>query len=300
MIGRLVVLTAVAGLFAAAPAGAQEKYAIKIKESGQGDSFVYSIAESGKSTTKAVDANGGVLKDSAESKGKTYVYAVTILEQKAGDKRATALRRSYEKASTTRDDQPKVSDLEGKTVLIEKKGDKYTFRFEGGAELTAAQAAELDQDFNKRKSTVSDEDMMAKNPVAVGESWNIDPAVFLKGIGSEEDTKVYDPTKAKLTGKLVRVYEKDKRRFGVVEFDIEIPFKANLEVEKGNKIVGGNVVMKATFDGCIDGSVFARTLKGNWTVDLRLSVDVGGKDVAVNVLTTAQMDESYVDVTRKK
>jgi hypothetical protein len=299
MIRHMVVLTVVVCLCAAAGAEAQEKIAIKLKEPAQGEIFVVKSTQSDKTVSKSADANGKALNQTVETKGKTTVYTTTILEQKGPDKTATALRRSYEKASTTKDDQPKVSDLEGKTVLIEKKGDKYAFRFDGGKELTTEQALDVDREFNRRKSIPTEQLLMPREPVAVGEIWTVDAATFMKATASPEEIKMFDVDKTRLAGKLVRVYEKDKRRFGVIEFTIEMPLKSNYEVQKGQKILDGQAVVRVTFDGCIDGSMFSRVLKGTTAFEVRMQIGTGETALTVATVISGQMEESREDGAKK-
>ena len=69
-------------------------------------------------------------------KGKSYAYVTTVLDNAAGQIVPTLSVRNYEKALLTEDDKgnrvTNPATLQGKKVLIEKKGDGYQFRLDDG------------------------------------------------------------------------------------------------------------------------------------------------------------------------
>jgi hypothetical protein len=193
------------------------------------------------------------------------------LEQKAGQ-RATRLKRKYEKATVTADGETKTLPYEGKTVLIEKKGEKYTFRIEGGDELSGADARELDSQFNQW-GTVSDEQMekaiLPNKAVKVNEEWQLDPAALAQAF---KDAVELDPAKTSGMGRLERAYKKGGRQFGVLVFRLKIAPRALLE--KGKRVPlepGAAWTTNVRWDVCIDGSTTttnSRVMEHNGSFEL--------------------------------
>jgi len=286
-------------LLLAAPRGlGQEKYTIKLKEETKGDTFRATKSETTKGVTKVLDANGNALKDTPENKGHTYEYVATILERPADQKFPTALSRAYTKAEKITDGKKQTLDLEGKTVRIETKDGKYQFRFDGGAELSTEQAEELNREFNRSEFRMSDKDTLPKQAVALNEAWNVDPTLFVRSFGKEE-SQVFDASKAKFTGKLLKVYKKDNRQFGVIEYNVELPLKAGFDAGNGLKVQSGKGVMKVTTDTCIDGSSFAHTSKATMSFEMRGAVEANGMMFTVVVETNGTMDEVQADAGKK-
>src|SRR4051812_32802323 len=96
---RILSLAAAFGLLtAAARAGEQQSYTIKLKKPGKGT--VERVVKTEDMTTKVklADDNGNVMQDKEEKTGHHYVYTLTVLEKKAGAKKPTRLKRKYEKA----------------------------------------------------------------------------------------------------------------------------------------------------------------------------------------------------------
>jgi hypothetical protein len=267
MIRSLGVIAVVGLLAAPAAAGAQEAYTIKLKRAGQGQTSLVDKTESATQAIKVADNNGNVLQEKDEKQTKHMVYKETVLEKKAGQ-RATRLKRQYEKATVTVGGDTKTLPYQGKTVLIEKKDGKYTFRIEGGEELTGEDAQQLKEEFSKGK--LDDEALeklfLPKRPVKVGETWQIDPALLAKGL--QEDARMeVNVEKSKASGKLLKAYKKDGRQFGVLQLNLDIVPKSFSE--GGMKVVlqpGAKMVVELKADACIDGSISSGTATSDVTV----------------------------------
>src|SRR5262249_19922883 len=100
--------------------------------------------------------------------------------------------------------------------------------------------------------------------VAVNDSWKLDVATFARSPKTQ-----IDADKSEGTGTLVKVYEKDDARFGVIKLHLELHLK---EVSTGDgKLVlrpGSKSTTDLTLDVCIDGSRLDGTRKGLLKVDL--------------------------------
>src|SRR5262249_44805917 len=156
--------------------------------------------------------------------------------------------------------------LAGKTVTIEKTGEKYEFKFADGSALGEAATEILDKEINE-KSDAGDEIFTPKKPVKVGETWSADLALAAKDLAKSGLT--IDADKSKATVKLTKVYDKNGSKFGSMEVKMElIVTKAS---GKGQEIPmkdGSKLVIEGTLDGCIDGSSPAGESKVKMTGDM--------------------------------
>jgi hypothetical protein len=242
------------------PVRADESYTLKPRKSAKGDVTRVELQEQGKAVEKYLSLDGKQLKEMHAKTAKTLSFKQTILEQPKGQERPTKLRREYAKAEASKDDdKAKPLIYQGKTVLIEKKGEKYHFQIVGGDELTGDDATDLDQEFNQGRADGRDfqKVLLPIKPVAVGATWKIDPEKFVKELtkGEHAERLVVDFTKATATGKLVSAKKKDGKQFGVIEYHLELPVKElgakdkRMELEPGAKMI-----FDLREDGCIDGS----------------------------------------------
>jgi hypothetical protein len=276
---------------------AQESYTLKLKETAQGDSYLFRHTDNIKTTTKIVDDQGNSQKALTDTRGKAFAYVESILQKPAGQAVPTALRRGYRKAVISWNDRTQTLPMDGLAVLIDKKDDKYEYRLENGAKLTAEDIAELDLDFNKRTFNFLDQDVLPAKAVKLKDTWSLDGAVLLQGMSKDELQK-FDRDKAKLNATLVKVYDKNKSQFGVVEFQFELPLAAGAMVGKGFKVLGGKLVIQGTFDGCVDGSLFARNTKAIMTYDLRGSQEDNVMPVLVVMTASGTLEQSWEDMKK--
>jgi hypothetical protein len=297
----LVLVSLVLGL-----APVADTHTIKIKKSAKGD--VTKVEDVDESTTAVVatDGAGTKLVDQKEKTSKTNIYQETILEKKEGDDKSTSIKRAYEKArNLPKDGKEETRVYEGKTVLIDKKGDKYQFMIEGGKEITAKEAEDLDKSFNKKGPT--DEEMeqylLPGKAVKVGESWKIDADKMLKELMKDEKETViaFDSAKTEASGKLLEVYEKNGHKFGKMTFAISATLKEfsaggmKFKVRDGSKMA-----MDIQFDVCIDGGEGSGVLKMEMKMTLNADLPTpDGKEVNMMVDGKSTMTRKITDVTKK-
>jgi hypothetical protein len=275
---NLWVVLVVGLLWSPAGVRADETYTIKVKQGAKGDRALLESQETEQSHVKVLDATGNAVEDKEEKKVTVLKYRQTILEMPDAKKRPTRLRRQYDKAQLTTDGKAQTLAYEGKTVLIEKKGDKYHFQIEGGDELTGKDAELLDKEFNKEKDDKSELEkvLLPKKAVRVNETWKIDPE-GLKALSKGEGDEIpVDLDKAVGTGKLVRAYQKDGRQFGVIEFRMDLPLKGTIGKEKLTVAAGTKMTMQIKLDGCIDGQ--ASDAMAEFTAKMDLTGTVKGPD----------------------
>ena len=131
-------------------ARSQDTLTIKLKTLAPDASIQIERTETIKSTTVVVDSKGQKLRDATKTTVESSIFKETIVERD-GHKPATKLQREYTKAQLTADGVTKILPYQGKTLVIERKGDKYTFTIKGGTGLPATDAALLEREFNRHK-----------------------------------------------------------------------------------------------------------------------------------------------------
>jgi hypothetical protein len=205
-----------------------------------------------------------------------FTHRQTVLEHPAGARRGTKIRRHYSRAERIRDGKTESLPYAGQIVLIEKKGDKYTFRIEGGAALTGTETQELEQEFNKGSPFFLGSDgLLPKTAVRVGQSWTADPAPFAKELQRSGDVKV-DGARAKASGKLLRAYKKDGRQYGLLELRVSVPVLSLGPGGTDLKAKDSKLTVRLLLDGCIDGSSVAYRLKGVVEMTIDAAMAQGG------------------------
>jgi len=262
-------LTLAVLLAAAPPALGQEKFDLKIKKPAPGETDLVEKTEVETNTSYVVDKAGKKLQDLEAVKKETRLaYRETIVEKPADAPRPTKLKRQYDKAQVTTDGKTAKLPYQGKTVLIEKKEDIYRFFVEGGAELKDQDAALLAREFNKKSSAAFDKLLLPGRPVAVGETWGLDTAAILRE-WKTTDGPVVDEAKVQGSGKLVKVYQKDGRQFGVLKIELTMPLKA-FPAAKGVELSPlSKLVLSTDLDVCIDGTAALGTVVGRVGLDIR-------------------------------
>jgi hypothetical protein len=244
---HIVTILAVA-LVAAAGRADDGPVTVKVKQAGPGDRVKETKTEN---ATNKVSFSVMGMDQAKEDKVTTkFVYTDEVIEKPAGAKRATKLKRVYETAEMTKDGEKVDLGLAGKTVVIEKKGSGYDIMIDG-KEVSGPGGDLLKKEFRKEKQ-VEDEDLLPKEPVKVGGTWKIDLTKLAEEASDELDV---DVPKSTGTGKLIKVYDKDGHKFGVVEITLDLalnkigPSGQAVELKPGSKLQ-----ITATLDTCIDGS----------------------------------------------
>ncbi|OWK43319.1 hypothetical protein [Fimbriiglobus ruber] len=265
LVSSFAVLAVLVTVHAASSAD-DKAYEIKVKKTAKGDRTENNSVEEG-TTAFAIEIMGQAKKNN-EKRGVKKVYTEEILERPDGAKMSTKLRRVYQTAEITEKGKKKTEAYEGKTVLIEKKGEKYVFSADG-EKLEAGEADDLEKEFNKKDDIpLENEDFLPGKPVKLNESWTVD---IDKVVKSFENSGVFTlrPEQTKVTGKLTKVYEKNGRQYGLITLDIVLAVK---EMKSdGNEIpikAGSTLKAVITIDGCIDGSSHSGVDDTELTIDL--------------------------------
>jgi hypothetical protein len=279
MLKRLWAAVLAAGLVAGAAGAADEAITIKLKKAGKGD--VVKETKTEDVTNDATITVGGQEMKQNEKSSSKFVYTDEILERGEKDPKPTKLKRTYETADVTKMGKEVDLGLKGKTVAIEKGKDKYTFTVADGKLGDEAKEV-LDKEFNKKDDVDAEELMLPKKAVKVGDTWEVDVKAVEKMFGEEMSV---DKDKTKVTGKLVKVYDKDKAKFGVVEYTMELPI-ASLKImdQSVPATAGSKLKLTVSLDGCLDGTVYGGTSTGKMEGELGLKVPMA--EVAIKLSGT--------------
>ena len=275
------------GLFAAAAlvglaAGAAGQEAVTFKQYAfkAGDKTRTTKTEDPTTATTVV-AMGQEQKKN-ERKKKTVVYTTEVLEVGPDPAKPAKLRRTYEKATEERDGTEAKLPLDGRTVVVEKTGEKFTFTQADGTALAGKAAADLEQEFNK-KGNFGD-NIFPRTAVKPGDSWDLTEK-FLAEMDTPDNPFVIAPKGAAVTGKLLKTTTKGATTFGDVEVIADLPLtelrgKLPLKLNPGSS---WKIDMKAA--GAMDGT----SPEGGSTGTMRISVDGAVMGVALKVDSQVKM-----------
>jgi hypothetical protein len=268
----LPLLVVAIGLLAtAASPAADETYTIKLYKAKTGDKTEHQKTED---ENTVVDVSFGGKDDKQTMKSSRKVaYTEVVLEKKDGDKRPTKLTRAYTADEKTEKGKTTKAGYVGQTVLIEKKGAKYAFSVDGKA-LTEADAPDLFKKFDRLDKEPENEDILPEKPVKVGDSWTVsaDKNERLFKMFDGDQMKI-DTKKSSAAGKLLKVYKKDGAQFGTLEFTLTVVVT---DLDLGGKFAptaaGSKMVLKATVDTCIDGTVGTEDSQLEATMDITVEL----------------------------
>jgi hypothetical protein len=296
---RYSALLVVTALFVgAATLPAQEGITIKLKERGEGEAALIKKKETTNTKVKVTDGKGNVVVDRTETKTELQEYTETILKRQDG-KLPTKLERAYSKAQTTQDDKTSDGPLHGKTVLIEKKGEKYTFTYKDGTEVTDKALEALARSFEKKSEESAEIEKMVlpKGPVKVGQSWKIDMPKIVAEFAKQGEMAL-DADKATGNGTLVKAYKKNGQQYGEMKFKMEMPV---MSIGKGNQqlkfMAGAKIAMDLTLDGCIDGTADAGLMKMKMIIT---GTADGGAGALVMLNLNVDATQSQEETAKKK
>ena len=270
-------LTSLLLLFAApATLMGQEVFELKFKrDAGHGGVTQVEKRETTKARSKLIAVNAKeTVEDNQQSKIVVYEYRETVLAKALGDKEPSRLRRQYKVHYAKEGDKTTTLPLQGKTVIIEKKDEKYRFRFEDGAELSPREAEDLTEEFqNPGKPRLDLDELLTKDFVQVQHMYKINPKLLVKVFAPMLGPTMIEENQPKGDYTLKRAYKKDGRQYGELEVRIYIPVQELTSIagkstrERLLMAPGASMRIRLTADGCIDGSAVDKTVKTNLSVE---------------------------------
>jgi hypothetical protein len=258
-----------------APAPAGQAYALKIKMyPDEGRSVVVREVNNQSGQSKYFDAAGKLVREDPPEEIREEKYTVTVLERAPGARLPRKFRRAYEKAAVRSGDTTTPLSHEGRSILFEMHNGRYLATAEGQPPLLGDDLARLAE----RAAPAFTNAILPGRPVKVGESWTIDPAALgdLPGKAAVVDS-------ARAEGKLVRIYDKDGKPFGVLELTVHRSLKA-----LGGLTFNPPGVQEKTcrLDAAIDGSGTAGLLTSVSRLTGTASLDEMGKKLSAEVAWT--------------
>jgi hypothetical protein len=241
LVSWVVLLCVVAPALADEPA-----YTIKLKtypDKGQ----VISCREVDKqsSTIRFITPDGKVIKEDTPSEESEEISTLEVLEP--GERAPAHYRQIFGKAmfSGSRDKKRSYESLAIDVIL--KQG-KYQIKVPEGAEVTQKDEQALLVRANGDLEAGLDMIFQPDSPVKVGEAWGISFALLNKGFGP---LGKLDPEKSKGSTRLIRVYDKEGKKFGVLEFNLELHY---LNLDELPFDPPALFKINGTLDTAIDGS----------------------------------------------
>ncbi|MEO2088195.1 MAG: hypothetical protein ABGY75_01685 [Gemmataceae bacterium] len=267
MLKRMLAAAIAAAVSVSSAPAADEAVTIKVRRLATGDVVKQ---EKSDEATETTIVTAGLQETKQEQKsGNKAVFVDEILEADGKAIKPAKLKRTYETAEVSQGGKKVDVGLAGKTVLIEKGKDKYTYTIDGKP-VNRAAAAMLEREFDRPGMAGFEEVMIPKKPVKVGDTWSADPKEMVKLL---EGQMGVDPDNTKVTGKLLKVYDQSGAKFGVLEFALNIAV-TTLKTPMGvlNATAGSTLTFTITMDGCIDGSQYGGTSKGTVKGDLGIKM----------------------------
>lgn len=228
---------------------------ITIREPQKGD--VARVAKNRKGAMSATSMNA--TQTQYETLRLDYVEA--ILDAAAGEP-PVKLSREYTVAERS-DPKGEMKSLPfaAKTVTAERIVSSFKYTIDGKL-VSPADQRELDGEFAGTRWSFAN--LVPKQAVKVGQTWPVDLATVTGLTGNLPFQHHKDKSTA--SGKLVRAYKKEGQQCGVVEWKIDLVFDTH--ATNGSPITG-SLPSTVTYDGVIDGSSRAGTMK----MSLKGSID---------------------------
>lgn len=231
-----------------------------------------------------VNGNAGTQKDLMAP---TWGFTETI-EDLDKDGSPTKLRRSFGKAETVVGKQTKALAFQKADVVFVKKGNSWSAALADGTAITGIDHRLALGEFGELPP-VPLALFIPPGPVVVGTSWKPDAKVALAAFAFGE-YHTFDDAKVKTSAKLVKTYDKDGKRCGVIEYQLEVPIvslkgQVLLPAEEGSVLK-----VEGTLDGCIDGTERRYTRTSKMTQKFATSTEIRGQ--AVQMSTVAEVTQS--------
>ena len=232
--------------------------------------------------------------DARFEKEKSRVAYTQELLAVAADGTPRKVRREYKTFELSKDAKKEDYKLEGKTILAEKTGEAFAVTFADGKVPEGKAADYLAAKFRHFGKDMSEQDVFPTTPIKPGETWKIDATRVVKSMADSGLTLDADLSSG--TGRLIKVYDKNGHKFGVVALTLDLVVtKAGTGDKALSLKTGSRMRIETTGDGCIDGGEATGTMKMKVTADL--VGDVPNADLLVQITSTGT--KSTAEVKKK-
>jgi len=268
---------------------AEEAYTIKVlKFLPKGKAVKVNAKRTIKFAAKFTDDNDNSMNvDKEQTFLRTYVEKTLDVDEKANKRKK--FTRAYEKAKDVEGDESQSKPYQGRTVVFERSGDKWSVEAEGKPELEQDDLKDVSAEINR--SEKPDDALYPKKAVKVGDKWALEGKEVAKVF---EDLKM-DPDTVKASGKLVKAYKKGGQQWGQIEYVINF---TSTEVGPLFKNVKGE--MKGTVDQALDASTTAS--KGAFEVKWagKQTIEMGCQKIKTDFTLEATVDSEVTDAKEDK
>ncbi len=281
-------------LTATAPA---QEYTLKLKQAATDAAVAVKRHDQFKLEFKLSDGGSNAVQSKKAARALTFTYRETGLAKADGAVQFTSLKREYKKAERAVDGVKETLPYQGKTVILDKKEGKYSFRIVGGELLDGKDADELHDEFNKSNLKSLNRDFfLPKNPVKVGDPWTLDVDPVARAIAKSCNFAL-DDAKSTGTSRLLRAYRKDGRQYGVIETVMDFPITHLVDPQNGIKTPcrDSNLRLKTVTNACTDGTREQSATQSTWTSDVRAEFDNNGQKLTLTVVLRGTVEESRTE-----
>jgi hypothetical protein len=196
--------------------------------------------------TSTVILMGKEMKTSVREK-QTWVFVTEVVELGPDPTRPAKLRRTYEKAVEEVKGTEQKLWLDGKTVLILRKGAKTEFAEADGKLLGPLHIPELTEEFGGGGRF--EDQFLPDRPLKPGESWDL-----TEKFPKDSSTRFPLDKSAKVSGKLVSVMKRGAATFGDVRMTADLPMTIPPEKSEITLLPGSYLKIEVSLSICLDGS----------------------------------------------
>ena len=138
---------------------------------------------------------------------------------------------------------------------------------------------------------------LPRKAVKVDETWKLDVTQLARDFTKDGKIET-DETKAKGSGKLLKVYQKDGKQFGVFELTVEVPVTALINDGNKTPTKEGKITIKLERDGPIDGTLGETTIKAQFDGAIKGEISANGMDLMLVISVHAMAEEVRVPATK--
>ncbi|MFO0826235.1 MAG: hypothetical protein U0792_24470 [Gemmataceae bacterium] len=234
-------------------ARAEEKYDLKLKyQADVGKSVVVKTTGDDQGGWRVFDADGKLLRTIGGTKRVTN-YTLTVFSR---DKSIETWSRAYDTANKTEDGKTKTFSYQKRTVLFERKDEVTRAGVVGKPPLDTEDLNKLIDRANEKGPTTEEwvRAILPRGPVAVGETWDVDPVIASK---TPADFEV-ERKGAKGTATLKKVYMRDGTRFGVIQLDLKLGLKRFVGITCDPILADITITIESAIDGTSPNTSSAR------------------------------------------
>ena len=265
----------------------EPRYTLKFKDAAEGEYLHIKKSTTETLKVKVADEKGKVLVDKNKVTTKEREYKEMIYKRAAG-KPIAKRRVEYIKAEILVDKNKRTIALQGNTFFVERlDGDRFKYTYLNNLPVPGDLEVELGSDFGKNEDVDLGEILLPKAAVKVGESWNLDMPKLIKKFAGDTGMEV-NADSSTGTGVLVKAYQKDNKQFGELKIEVDL----NLQTMDGHKLApGAKMKMNIEFDGCVDGTSTAGTMKSKKSMSARTLGPPPATDIDVVMEVTREQTE---------